>query len=69
MLADFRHNITVQQKENGFMELRHPHSSFPCAPALIADESTTQNPDAKNSHMGVSGLEAIACELLTYFSC
>ncbi len=51
------------------MELRHPHSSFPCAPALIEDESTTQNPDAKNSHMGVSGLEAIACESLTYFSC
>lgn len=49
------------------MELRHPHSSFPCTPALVADESTTQYPDAKNSHLAVSGLEAIACESLTYF--
>lgn len=56
---DFRHNLTVQQTEGGFMELRHPctviaggdHVAHPPDPSAVDSSSST-----------IARLKAIACE-------
>lgn len=55
---DFRHNLTVQQTEGGFMELRHP-----CTVVTGGDSATNTDPSAvESSSSTIARLKAIACE-------
>ncbi|XP_059351844.1 mitogen-activated protein kinase kinase kinase 11-like isoform X2 [Daphnia carinata] len=56
MPTDFRHNLTVQQTEGGFMELRHP-----CTVVAGGDNGAQLDPSAvENSSSTIARLKAIA---------